>query len=76
LDETARRAKYNDAAVRSINDDIVSDNAVGTTEADTVRPFLECINAARADIIVLNGDARAGEWAFGDVKARPGARVI
>jgi len=76
LDETAWSAKNHDAAIRCVNDDIVSDNAVGTTEADTVSPLLECINTARANIVVLNGDARAGEWAFGYVKARPGARVV
>ena len=76
MDETAWSAKDNDAAVRSINDDVISDNAVGTAKADTVGPLLEGINAARADIIVLNGDARASEWALGDVKARPGARVV
>jgi len=76
LDEAARSAKNNDAAVRSVRDDIISNGAVGTTETDTVSPLLEYVRAARADIVFLNGDARACEWAFGDVKTRPRARVI
>ena len=76
LDEAARRAKDNDAAVRSVRDDIVSNDAVGATETDTVSPLLEHVRTARTDIVVLNGDARAGEWTFGDVKTRPRAGVI
>ena len=71
LDKTAGRAKDNDATVRRVRDHIVSDEAVGTTETDTVSPLLERIGAARANVVVLNGDASASECAFGDVKARP-----
>ena len=76
LDETAWRAEDNDATVGRVRDDIVSDDAVGTTEADTVSPLLESIRAARADIVVLDDDARAGEWTFGDMKTRPRAGVV
>jgi len=75
-DDTARRTRDNDATIRGVKDDIVSNNATGATEADTVSPLLERINAARADIIVLNDDTRAGEWAFGNVKTRPRAGVV
>ena len=71
LYEAARSAKYNDAAVSGISDDIVSGDAVGTAEADTVSPLLERVSAARTDIVVLNGDASASECTFGDVKAGP-----
>lgn len=71
LDETARRAEDNDAAVGRVRDDVVSDNAVSTAEADTVSPLLERIRAARSDIVVLDDNARAGEWTFGDVETRP-----
>lgn len=76
LDETARRAKDNDATIRSVTDDIISDDAVGTTETDTISPLLERINATRADIVVLDDDTRAGEWTFGDVETRPRAGVV
>lgn len=71
LDETSRRAEDNDAAVGRVRNDIVSDDAIGTAETDTVSPLLERIGTARANIVVLNDDARAGECTFGDVKARP-----
>jgi len=76
MDKTARSAEDNDATVGSVRDGIVLDNAVGTTETDTVSPLLEHVGAARANVVVLNGDASASEWAFGDVKTRPRAGVI
>ena len=76
IDETALRARDNDATARSVDDVVVYDVTVGTAEADTVSPLLELVRAARADIIVLNVDARAGEWTSGDVKTRPRARVV
>lgn len=75
LDETAWSTKDNDATVRSVTDDIVSDNTVGTAETDPVGPLLERVRAARADIVVPNHSPRAGECTFGDVKARPRAGV-
>lgn len=76
LDETARRAEYDDTTVSRVGDGIVSDDAVGTTETDTVGPFLEHVRTTRANIVVLNGGAGAGECAFSDVKTRPGAGII
>lgn len=74
--QTARRTHDGDATVHSIHDDIVSDNAVSATEANTVSPLLERINTARADIVVLNDEIGTGERTFGDVKAGPRAWVI
>ena len=71
LDDTARRAKDNDATVRRVRDHIVSDEAVGTTETDAVSPLLELIGAAGADVVELNGNIRATECAFCDVEAGP-----
>ena len=76
MHETARRARDSDPSVSRVDDDVISDNAVGATETDSVSPFLERIRATRADIVVLNGSSIAGEWAFGEVKARPRARII
>ena len=75
LDKTARRAKDNDATVRGVRDDIVSDKAVGTTETDTIGPLLERIRATRTDIVVLNDDTRTGECTLGDVKTGPRAGI-
>lgn len=75
LDETAWCTEDNNATIGSIRDGVISDQAIRTAETDAVSPLLEDITAARADIVVLNGDARAGEWTFGDVKTRPGAGI-
>ena len=75
LDETSRRAEEDDATVRRVRDYVVSDDAVGTTETDTVSPFLECVGAAWTDVVILDDHAGAGERPFGDVKTRPGAGV-
>jgi hypothetical protein len=75
LDETSRSPKDDDATVRRVRDDVVSDDAIGTTETDAVSPLLERVRTARADIIVLNDGASASEWPFRDVKARPRAGV-
>ena len=75
LDETARRTEDNDTTICRVTDDIVSDDAIGTTETDAVSPLLEQVGTARANIVVLNDCARARECTLGDVKARPGAGV-
>ena len=76
LDETTRRAEDNDAAVGRVRDYVVSNDAVGATETDAVSPLLEHIRAARANVVVLNDDTSAGEWTFGDVKARPRTGIV
>lgn len=76
LDDTAWCAEDNNATVGRIRDGVISDYAVGTAKTDAVSPLLEGITAAGADIVVLNGDASAGEWTFGDMKTRPGAGIV
>jgi len=75
-DLTARRARDNDATARSVDDPVIVDQAIGTTEADTVSPLLESIRAARTDIVADQAHVRTGEWTSTDVKTRPRARVI
>lgn len=75
LDEAAGRAEEDNPTVRRIGDGVVSDDAVGTTETDTVSPFLERVRATWTDVVVLNNYARAGERPFGDVQTRPRAGI-
>ena len=75
LDETARGAKEDDATVGRVRDDIVSDDAVGAAETDTVSPFLERIRAAWTNVVVLDDHAGTGERSFGNVETRPRAGV-
>lgn len=76
LDETSRSAEDNDATVCGVRDGVVSDDAVGATETDTVGPLLERVGTTRTDIVVLNDGAGAREWPFGDVKTRPRPGII
>ena len=76
LDETARSAEDDDTAVRRVRYHIIPDDAVGTTETDAVGPLLERVGTTRANIVILNDCARAGERSFCEVKARPRAGVI
>lgn len=75
LDETTRSAEDDNTTVGGVRYDIVSDDAVGTTETDAVGPLLERVRAARADVVVLDYDAGAVEWTFCNVETRPGAGV-
>jgi hypothetical protein len=54
---------------------IVTNNGVAAANADTISPLKSFIMPARANVVVLNGDAVASKAAIGNVEARPTTRV-
>lgn len=56
-------------SVRGILDHVILDQAVLAADTDAIRPLLEGVCSAWANVVVLHSSVGAGERALGEVEA-------